>query len=99
MITYCDECGADFEVSIKEERKQDVDKMYFNCTNCGHEYIVSFTNNKIEEFQDNLESLYSQLRLVTDPDKVLELWKMINESEQIIKDEAKRLMVENVDDW
>lgn len=99
MEVVCDECGFTFDVSVQQERRQDVTKSYFTCPMCGHEYLVGYSNNEMEEIQLDLKTMYKALLHVGDFDKRAELWKMIKQSEDMIKSLSDDLIEEHESSW
>jgi len=53
----CDNCYKDFRIRFKTEKKNDIEKTYFKCPHCKHEYIGIVTNSNIRAKQKEMLEL------------------------------------------
>lgn len=55
-IVRCDHCGKEFEMKILEKDQE----LYFICDHCDYKYNVSYTNDQIEKYQQEIQDLINQ---------------------------------------
>lgn len=60
---YCDQCDAEIKVKLKiTDLENDVQKTSFNCTECGKEYVVSYTDADMRRKQVEVNLLQKKLK-------------------------------------
>ena len=60
IIATCNEsCNRTFELTefLTDKLENDVEKTYFLCPHCGHEYVAYYTDAEIRELQEAVEGL------------------------------------------
>lgn len=61
MLVYCDECGHEFDFSSNEVKSKWIDegiqKKYYNCPKCNHEFIVIITNSEVRKMISKYKAL------------------------------------------
>lgn len=61
MRVYCDECGHEFDFSSVKVKSKWIDKViqkkYYNCPKCNHEFIVIITNAEIRKMISKYKAL------------------------------------------
>lgn len=61
MKLPCKHCGKDGEVKFKTLKLNNgVEKTYFNCPNCNHEYIAYMRNEIVTEKQNKVKELVNK---------------------------------------
>ena len=59
----CDKCNAEFELEIKEDKKEcGAIITYFNCPICSKLYIAFVKNDKVFELEEELDTWKSRLQ-------------------------------------
>lgn len=92
MIANCDECKKDFEVDIKVNKiKDDIEKTYFICPICKHEYAAYYTNAKIRKKQEEISKIARRIKLNKNIGIGIELSKKYNKLNKNIKEEMRSL--------
>lgn len=92
MIVNCDECKKDFEVDTKVKKvKEDIEKTYFICPICNHEYIAYYTNSKIRKKQEEISKIARKIKLNKNIGIGIELSKKYNKLNKNIKEEIINL--------
>lgn len=52
-IVKCDYCSKEFEMDVIERDNE----LYFKCKHCNHKYHVSWTNDQVKEYQQQIKDL------------------------------------------
>lgn len=101
MRTVCNNCGYRFEIGTKTKRIAQnkehgrVEKTYFTCPKCKHEYIVIMTDNKsralIRQRKDLLKRRNTAVKKRALPQVIDALYKKGEELEIEIKAESEAL--------
>lgn len=73
-------CGHRFYVEHFKTDKLDnkVEKTYFNCPNCGREYVCFYTDESIRKLQAKMRELHRKMK-----------WADADRLKQLVKDEAQ----------
>ncbi|MEG2787360.1 MAG: transglycosylase [Romboutsia sp.] len=89
MMVNCDECNKDFEVNTKIYKvNDDIEKTYFVCTNCRHEYIAFYTNSSIRKKQVKINNIAN----IFNKSKNLNAINKLNNQFMKLKKEIKKEM-------
>lgn len=79
--TYCNEsCNQPFTIKQMKTSKlhKGIEKTYFNCPHCKHEYTCFYTNKDIRKLQSEMRALHRKMK-----------WSNENELEKLEQDEAR----------
>jgi transcription elongation factor Elf1 len=88
----CDSCDNDFEIEMKTEQLgETVEKNFFTCSHCGKEYVSYYMDQNIRKKQSDLKMLWRNIRSASTPKNYNKLQKKIEELQNEIKEELKRL--------
>ena len=62
QLAYCNEgCNNQFYVDFKTDKLPgNVEKTYFNCTHCNHEYVAFYTDLETRKLQEKMRKLQKQ---------------------------------------
>ncbi|MFJ7951283.1 hypothetical protein ACIQZG_07120 [Lysinibacillus sp. NPDC096418] len=57
-------CGHKFYVSYfkKEQLHKSIEKTYFNCPNCGREYVCFYTDESTRKSQSKMRELHREMK-------------------------------------
>ncbi|HHY28076.1 MAG TPA: hypothetical protein GX523_15275 [Desulfitobacterium dehalogenans] len=91
MQAICDAgCKEQFEIVEFKTAKinEDIEKIYFNCTHCGHEYVSFYTDAEVRLLQEKIRKVQSKFANKQYNQKVLE------KQEQKIRAQIKAKMDE-----
>jgi NAD-dependent SIR2 family protein deacetylase len=90
----CDKCKKIFTINeLKTEAMgRGIEKVFFVCPHCEHEYVAFYTDNKIRLMQSELQRLISIVNEMKNKRKIKEGLKMIERKRQDIAAEIERLM-------
>lgn len=63
QLAYCnDGCNNQFYVEFKHDKlRGNVEKTYFNCTHCNHEYIAYYTDLETRKLQEQMRKIHQQM--------------------------------------
>ncbi|MCL1702511.1 hypothetical protein MWJ95_19060 [Lysinibacillus sp. Bpr_S20] len=73
IYARCDKsCGHNFYVQhFKEDKLHNtIEKTYFNCPNCGQEYVCFYTDEEVRKLQKRQRELQRKLKWMTDDAEV-----------------------------
>lgn len=73
IYARCDKsCGHNFYVQhFKEDKLHNtIEKTYFNCPNCGQEYVCFYTDEEMRKLQKRQRELQRKLKWMTDDAEV-----------------------------
>ncbi|MCM3573292.1 hypothetical protein M3172_08800 [Mesobacillus subterraneus] len=88
----CDSCNNDFEIETKTESIGDtVEKNFFICPHCDKEYVSYYLDQSIRKKQSDLKMLWRNIRSATTPKNYNKLQKKIEELQNEIKEDLRRL--------
>lgn len=69
MLVYCDECGHEFDFSSVKVKSKWIDKgiqkKYYNCPKCNHEFIIVITNAEIRRLSREYKALRDKYNNLT----------------------------------
>ena len=62
QLAYCNEgCNNQFFVDfITDKLPGNVEKTYFNCTHCNHEYVAFYTDLETRKLQEKMRKLHKR---------------------------------------
>ena len=76
MRVYCDECGHEFDFGCVKVKSKWIDKgiqkKYYNCSKCNHEFIVIITNAEIRKMISKYKALRNKYKDQFDADAALQ---------------------------
>lgn len=88
----CDSCNKDFEIKTKTELiGETVEKNFFACTHCDKEYVAYYLDQSIRKKQADLKMLWRNIRSAKTAKNYNKLQKKIEELQNEIKEDLKRL--------
>lgn len=91
MLSICNAgCNKEFEVTKFKTTvvDGDVEKVYFGCPHCGHEYIAFYSDTEVKRLQEKMRKIHSKM---SNPDFNQ---NVLVKQEQRTKAEIKRRMDE-----
>lgn len=69
MRVYCDECGHEFDFGCVKVKSKWIDKgmqkKYYNCPKCNHEFIIVITNAEIRRISREYKALRDKYNNLT----------------------------------
>lgn len=63
MKVVCDGgCGQEYEINVKTAQLGDgIEKVYFTCPHCEHEYVSFYTDEEIRKLQEKIRKVYRRI--------------------------------------
>lgn len=89
----CPECNYLMtpQESHKLEKKDDIERAYIKCPNCGHEVDAYYTNSEIREKQKKIRRMYEKYSKVKKIILKEKLWENSNKLKKEIKEDMEKL--------
>lgn len=85
MGAICNEgCGEQFTFNkLKTKTIKRIDKIYFNCTHCNHEYTVYYANAETKKLQKDMRNLQRLITHLEDKATIDEMKAMLTEVNEL----------------
>lgn len=101
-VVYCDKCGNKLIPKIEKKKDEDLEITSFRCDNCGKEYIVCVTDERVREDQKKLLSIRNKIKSIRSERKK-EVDIMASKYNEMIKhstrEKQKKMLIKNFKKW
>lgn len=91
MNVICDDCQKEYEIEMRIEQIDGIEKNYFTCPHCDKEYVAFCTNQSVRVKQAEMKMLYRKLNGARTKSQFRSIQDKLDKLEKKIKTEMESL--------